>query len=406
MPDSNALGHDDMERLTQHWRSRPDQLRQAIKAARAQYQLVPKLGRGFQPGQYLLGESRGGTALIGIVLAGDCANAECAAAVEQAVEFVGRHRHAFLPRRSGRKPGPNVRLEVFLPPGLYPDRPASVRGMQVQWFHWVPLDEQQVQIEKLAPRAGATGTDVSSGNALIPRLLGHLAWWERALRDGTGSETPYRKTLLVYSVATLLEWHVTVSGRAPQDQLPDAKANKTAREAVREFADAARAHTTKIQGAADDKATKQLGKLAAACARSLKKLAKLYGHNTRPERIAEFEQPIKPADLVSNWLALNETPSVSPRPVAHDLVVTGPGAFVLPSLAPALAAQKLFEAGKLTPEAYTAVRETCAEFLEPAVEIAVRESKGSERKRWRQVGRPAVEALRRPVAPRSGKGES
>ncbi len=84
----------------------------------------------------------------------------------------------------------------------------------------------------------------------------------------------------------------------------------------------------------------------------------------------------------------------------------GGGELVIQTLLPAIAAEKLFDEGKLSGEAYTAVRQASADFLEDAVAIAADQSKGAAKKRWRQLGRPVVEAFRSPVAPRSGKGES
>jgi hypothetical protein len=404
MANFSPTEHGDMDRLTAYWRARPDLLRQAITVERAPYQVTPKLGHGFRSGEYLVGESNGGTVLIGIVLVGECTTAGCVEAVTQAVGFLKQNEDAFPHRKSGRKPGPKVRLEVFLPPGVFPETVASLEGIRIQWFRWLPVDEQLVTVEKLAADAAATGVAAGAEAGVVARLLGHLAWWAQALRDGTGTETPYRQALLVYNAATLLEWHVTVPDRAPQEHLPDAKANKATLRAVNEFANAVRARVTKIEGASDEKAVKQLGKLAADSAKILKKLLKLFGCVVSPERIAEYEEPIKPASLVTEWLTLNEARGTASA--SHHLLATGPEAFVLPSLAPALAAQKLFEEGTLAPVTYTAVRAISAEFLEPAVAIAVQESKGSQKKRWRKVGGTALEALGRSLEPRPGKGES
>lgn len=72
-------------------------------------------------------------------------------------------------------------------------------------------------------------------------------------------------------------------------------------------------------------------------------------------------------------------------------------------MAPVLAANALRDEGKLTPEACEVVRQACAQSVEIAVEVAVRSTKGDDRKRWRCVGQPAIEALRRPAAPRSSE---
>lgn len=241
----------------------------------------------------------------------------------------------------------------------------------------------------------ATNTD-----SIIAKLLKHLAWWEQALRDGTGSETPYRKALLVYNAATLLEWHFTAPGKDPREHFPDAKAREKAGKVVREFIEAAQECITKTEGVTGAKAEKQLGKLAGAVARAVKKLAKLYQCAAVPCRCGEFERPIKPAALISAWLAANAggAPEAAGGGLGAGLAGTGASELVLQSLAPALAAERLFDEGKLTAEGYTAVRQTSAEFLEAAVALAAEEAKGKKaKKHWLQLGKPVVEAFRRPV---------
>jgi hypothetical protein len=236
-----------------------------------------------------------------------------------------------------------------------------------------------------------------------------LAWWEQALRNGTGSETPYRKALLVYNAATLLEWHFTVPGKDPREHFHDAKARDKAGKTIREFIEAARESVAKTEGVTSAKADRQLAKLAKAIAKAVKNLAKLYQCSADSSRYSEFEKPLKPAALISAWLAANAggAPEAAGSDRGPGLAGTGAGDLVLQSLAPALAAERLFDEGKLTAEGYTAVRQTCAEFVEAAVAVAAEGFKGKKAKQqWQQLSRPIVEAFRRPVAPRSGERES
>jgi hypothetical protein len=408
MAASNSLEHGDMERLTLLWRSRPELLRQAIRAARTQYQVTPKPARSLDPGEYLLGESRGGTPLVGVVLAEVLTTAAGTTAIEQAARFIQANLAALTGKKHRKKGPAAARLEVFLPPDAFTDRPTSIGGIPVEWFRWIPEDEHLIRLEELASsgaaHVGTSGDGPTEG--VVPRLLQHLAWWEQALRDRTSIETPYRQALLAFNIAVLLDWHLTLPDQGSLDQLPDAKASKTARNAVSSFFDAARGCVEKLDGSTSGKPEKQLRKLAAASERLLKKFAKLRGSEVTPERHTEFEQPIRPAELISAWLENNKAPSGdrSSPAGAHpgDLYEpSSPASRVLSTLVPVLAAQKLFEEGGLTPAAYTAVRETSAEFLEPVIDNAASSSRGEDKKIWRRVGRPVVKALRTPVTPSS-----
>jgi hypothetical protein len=399
--------HDFMDsRLIESWRDRPEDLRRAVQASREAYQRAPKAARRLPKANFLVGESKGGTVLFGAVIASDCSTAEFDAVLKQAVDFIRANQGGLqAARKAGKKTRQLVRLEVFLPPDFFPDAPPRVEGVPVEWFRWVPVHEQEVRVEKLAGRNDAAPT----AESVIARLLGHLAWWEQALCDGTGSETPYRKALLVYNAATLLEWHFTAPGKDPQEHFRDAKAREKAGKVIRELIEVARECVAKTEGVTGAKAERQLGKLAKAVSQAVKKLAKLYQCAAMPGRCSEFEKPLKPAALISDWLAANAggAPEAVGGGRGAGLVGTGAGVLVLQSLIPALSAEQLFDEGKLTAEGYTAVRQTCAEFLEDAVAIAAEEAKGKKaKKHWRQLGRPVVEAFRRPVAPRSSEGKS
>jgi hypothetical protein len=392
-------------RLIELWRSRPEDLRHAIRRSREAYHRAPKAAGRLPAAEYLVGESKGGPVLFGAVIADQCSTAEFEAAFKQATRFVEENRGGLTAaRKAGKKKRQLVRLEVFLPPDFVPETPATIEGVPVEWFKWVPVNENEVRVEKLAVAQGKPST--GAGGGVIAKLLGHLAWWEQALRNGTGSETPYRKTLLVYNAATLLEWHFTAPGKDPREHFQNAKTREKAGKVIGEFVEAVRACVEKTEGVTGAKAEKQLAKLAKAIAKAVKNLAKLYQCSADSSRYSEFEKPLKPAALISAWLAANAGGAPGARGGVRGVALYGAGDLVLQSLVPALAAEQLFDEGKLTAEGYTAVRQTCAEFLEDAVAIAAKEFKGRTKKQWQEVGRPTVEALRKPVAPFSGKGES
>jgi hypothetical protein len=397
-PTRDTKDGDESQHLAERWRADPQSLRQAIRDAREAYQRSPKAAPRLPDTACLVGESKGGTVLYGLVVADAARASEFFAELQETAVHIKSHAH----RREAR-------IQVFVPPDWPHEVPTSVAGVRVHWFRWVPVSEDEILVEKLAADSGANAGAALPGESVIGRLLGHLVWWEQALRDGTGPETPYRRALLVYNAATLLEWHFTAPGKDPREHFQDVKARDKAGKVIREFIDAARECVAKTEGVTGAKADKQLGKLAGVTARAVRKLAKLYQSAATPGRCAEFELPLKPAALISAWVAANAGGALEAagRDQQAAMVGTRAGNLVLQSLAPALAAEKLFDEGKLTAEGYTAVRQTCAEFLEDAVTLAAEETRGKKaKKRSRQVGRPVAEALRRPVAPLSGEGES
>lgn len=401
----NTLGHDEMDRLTQHWRSQPDQLRQAVAASRTQYQATPKLPSGFRARDYLLGESRRGTALVGVVLTGAGTAAECQLEVEQAAAFVADNANAFPLGGSRKKPRPGVRVEVFLPPDAYLERPSSIRGIPLRWFRWTPIDEEQVSVEESAT-TDASPTAAPSSTVVV-KLLAHLAWWTDAIATGSAAETPYRKALLVYNVAALLDWHTAESGSLTGQQSPDSRSRNAIGKAVREFTDVVHAVVTRIEGVAGSKADKQLGKLVSASRKLCKRLSKHYPLTGRLERTPDFEKPIRPYELLRTWLAANGAAGAERPPHAgRQALVPPPEDLVLQALVPVLAANALRDEGKLTPEACSVVRQVCAESVETALDVAARSTKGGDRKRWRRIGKPVVDALRRPATTRSSEAGS
>jgi hypothetical protein len=398
-PTQDTNGSDPSQYRADRWRADPKALREAVRNSREAYQRSPKAAPRLTDAGCLIGESKGGTALYGVVVADAVRAGEVYTELQEIADTL---KEVFR----GRK----ARIQVFIPPDWSSAGPTSVAGVRVDWFRWVPLSEHEVRVEKLAAAPGASSSQGSAiaGDSVVGKLLGHLAWWEHAFRDGTGSETPYRKALLVFNAATLLEWHYTAPGKDPREHFPDAKARDKAGKVIRELIEAAREAVAKTEGVTGATADKPLRKLAEATARAVRKLAKLYESAATPSRCAEFEKPLKPAALISAWLTANAGgETVAPTGGDQGLALGGSGSeLVLQTLLPALAAEKLFDEGKLSAEAFTAVRQTCADFLGDAVAIAADRSEGKTKKHWRQVGRPVAEAFRSPVAPRSGKGES
>jgi hypothetical protein len=269
--------------------------------------------------------------------------------------------------------------------------------------------ERGISLERLREGRGANSSSSSDGS-ILQKLLGHLAWWEQALREASTPESPYRKALLALNTATLIDWHFTVPGKDSSEQLRDPKASKKAAKLIEEFVAAARACASKTEFLTGTNAEQPLGTLADATAGFLKKATKLWELEVTARREPEFEKPLRPAELLSQWLDGNKPRKSTSNAAAgrrSTWVPESPEALermeCIYAQLPACAAQKLFEEGKLPADGYAAARKISATFLEEALKVVIDGAKGAERKRWRALGRPVVEALRKPVAARSGK---
>lgn len=415
-----------MERLVTRWRNKPWELRTAVMTAlqipadltsvlpsRGSTRLLPAIG---QKVVYSAGPD--GTLLVTLVLADEPSYMGIVShvAIHTGAELdkLLRAFNKALKTPSGKTsatPRPTrlrqARLQVVLPPDVFMERPPIVEGVPVTWFRWLPLDEVTVHVEESAASGQASSSHRSSGGSgsgSIPRILGHMAWWKESLEAGTSTERAVRQLLLVQNAAVLLEWHLRVPGAETLALFPDPADLTKAAQLTSEFlgmlqealARAEKAEAT--QG--ETKATKTLHALPGALQKLLDGVGGLCRESVRPERVAEYEKPLRPGQLIKDWVAANgsSTPAGS-SPKSPAAFASGPGAFVLHSILPAIAAQELADEGKLTAEALAAVRETCAEYLQDAIEIAAEESKGAERKRWRALGEPVIEAWQRGDSP-------
>jgi hypothetical protein len=235
-------------------------------------------------------------------------------------------------------------------------------------------------------------------------ILGHLAWWKNAIESGASSERAVGQLLLVNNAAALLEWHVGVlgacSGAAPGLPARAPALATTTRTAAGtlavDFADTTQEALTRARKRdgtlSETKAKKSLRALPGALQKLLEGMERLPGVTIRPERVMEFEEPLKLGKLIEEAAAMTKLPEA--KPSSAKTALTGPGAFVLQSLLPAIAAERLADNGELSREALAAVRKECAGWLEDAIEIAATESKGAERKRWRALGAPLIKAWR------------
>jgi hypothetical protein len=244
----------------------------------------------------------------------------------------------------------------------------------------------------------------------IKPILEHLAWLENALRDSDTPESPYRKTLLALNAATLLDWHFTLTNQNPRKKPAKPIDRKKVEKLIASFTNATRKSLSKTKGLASTNAEKPLDTLADETAGFLKKATKLWEVEVTARREPEFEKPLRPAELISEWLAGNQPRKSASNAAAgrrSTWVPESPEALermeCIYAQLPAWAAQKLFDEGKLPADGYAAARKVSATFLEEALEVVIDGAKGAERKRWRALGRPVVESLRKPVAARSGK---
>lgn len=294
------------------------------------------------------------------------------------------------------------RLQVVLPPDEFLETPPEIEGVPVSWFRWVPDDEHMLHVEKIqATTTTATHNSTATSPPTIEKILGHLVWWKNAIESGALSERAVRQLLLVNNAGALLEWHVRVlgmcSGEAPGLPARAPSLTTTTRTAAgtlaRDFADTtqeALSRARKPNGTLDEaKAKKSLRALPGALQKLLEGVEGLLGIPTvQPERVMEFEEPLKPAKLIEDAAAMTRRPEAQPG--SEKTALTGPGAFVLHSLLPAIAAERLADNGELSRETLAAVREACAGWLQDAIEIAAAESKRAERKKWRALGEPVV----------------
>ena len=238
----------------------------------------------------------------------------------------------------------------------------------------------------------------------IKPILDHIAWLENALRDSDTPETPYRKALLALNAATLLDWHFTLPSQNSRKKPAKPIAHKKLEKLIAGFTNATRKSVSKTKGLTSTNAEKPLDTLADTTAGFLKKATKLWELEVTARREPEFEKPLKPAELISEWLAVNKLTKAGRTAKAKAVSpMAGKGAYAIHSLLPVFAAQNLFESGRLTAEEFTTVRQTCEGYLNDAIEIAAAGGSAAERRKWRALGRPVAEALRRPVDARSRK---
>jgi hypothetical protein len=376
-------------------------LRAAIAQERKWYRQPVSIPPAYLTGanSYLVGKSKTGLLLIGVTAGLNTQeHSEILGEVREFIQGLKAQIHDIF------------RIEVFVPPDVLTVRlPSSINNIRLEWFKWAFDDRNGIELTRLRTRRRpASGS--STNSSTLNRLLGHLAWMEQALREASTPESPYRKALLALNTATLLDWHFTVPGKASSEQLRDPKASKKAAKLIEEFVAAARACASKTEFLTGTNAEQPLGTLADTTAGFLKKATKLWEVEVTARREPEFEKPLRPEELISEWLAGNQ-----PRKSASNAAAGRRSTWVpenpedlehmecIYAQLPAWAAQKLFDEGKLPADGYAAARKISATFLEEALDVVIDGAKGAERKRWQALGRPVIESLRKPVAARSGK---
>lgn len=196
----------DMEsRLIEYWRNRPEDLRRAIKASREAYRRTPKAAPRLPDAACLVGESKGGNVLYGLVVADTALAGEFYVELQEIATQIKAHAH----RREAR-------LQVFVPPDWPHEVPTSVQGVRVDWFRWVPVSEVELRFEELAGGSGATAGPALSGDSIIGRLLGHLKWLAGMANAASHQKPPIGWAFRVYSGAVQLAFHTSFN--------PDARA--------------------------------------------------------------------------------------------------------------------------------------------------------------------------------------
>ncbi len=420
-----------MESLVTRWRKKPWELRTAVITAlqipadlssalpsRGSTRLLPAIG---QKVVYSAGPN--GTLLVTLVLADEPSYMGIISpvAIHTGAEMdkLLRAFNKALKTPSGKPSATSrptrlrqARLQVVLPPDVFMERPPTIDSVPVSWFRWVPLDEATVHIEESAAYGQPSSSQPTSsthsfggtGSGNIPRILGHMTWWKDTLEAGTSTERAVKQLLLIQNAAVLLEWHLKVPGADTLALFPAPADLTKAAQLTVEFLGMLQKALARAQKAeatqGETKAKKALHALPGALQKLLEGIGGLCRASVRPERVAEYEKPLRPGQLIKDWVTANgSTTPAGSAPKSPVAFASGPGAFVLQSILPAIAAQELADEGKLTAEALAAVRETCAEYLQDAIEIAAEESKGAERKRWWALGKPVIEAWQRGDSP-------
>lgn len=398
-----SFTEDDVKYLVEHWRAKPNELQAAIWQQREGYFGTPKFAPTIISPNVVVLAGNDDDILFGVVITSQNCHSEIIHAFMAVRGFIHYLNSVKTPEPEQLR----LKLQMFLPPdAICSQVQTGIEGVPVEWFQWIPVDEDNIRIDK---HAGIPLTpDEGNAKTTIRRLLGHLKWWEQAIRSDAGTEPPYRTALLVYNAVTLLDWHFTTPDKDSSQQLGNEMARKKSAQVIQDLADVAQACVEKTEHATDKKAKKELAKLADAIGPNVEELTEQCAVDAvlvdLALRVAEFEKPLKPAALVSEWVAKNgQGVTRDTRQVPRR---SGAGAYVLRSLIPVFAAEKLFDDGKLSAEAFNAVRQTCADWVEPAIDIAVADSKGKAKKRWRKIGSNLVEALGAPVTPISRERET
>lgn len=193
------------QRLTEQWRADPKGLREAVRSAREAYQRTPKAARRLPDAACLVGESKGGTVLYGLVVADAARAGEFYAELQETAVHIKSHAH----RREAR-------IQVFVPPDWPHESPTSIAGVRVDWFRWVPVSEEELRVEKLGIRSGATAGPALPGESVIAKLLGHLKWLAEMANAAPYQKPPIGWAFRVYSGAVQLAFHTSFT--------PDAQA--------------------------------------------------------------------------------------------------------------------------------------------------------------------------------------
>ncbi len=194
-PTQDTNDSDPSQYRADRWRADPKALREAVRNSREAYQRSPKAAPRLTDAGCLIGESKGGTVLYGVVVADAVRAGEVYTELQEIADTL---KEVFR----GRK----ARIQVFIPPDWSSAGPTSVAGVRVDWFRWVPLSEHEVRVEKLAARsvAASLGTD----DGVIARLLGQLKWLTELAKSAPDEKPPIGWAFRTYNAAVQLQFHI------------------------------------------------------------------------------------------------------------------------------------------------------------------------------------------------------
>ncbi len=205
------MGHEvgteeNMKDFLESWRAKPDKLTLAIRHERQAFFQPPRVRLPDISQKFLVGAGNDGATLLGHVITDQFCDLEIKKVLEEVRTLAQGLANADQPEPEQ----PRLRLQFFLPPDAicgasYPE----VQGVPIEWFQWLPVDEDNIQIDK-HPGARVTPAE-GNVEGTIARLLGHLKWFADVAESVPREKPPIGWAFRIYNAAVRLQFHLTFS---------------------------------------------------------------------------------------------------------------------------------------------------------------------------------------------------